>query len=210
MRIESLSGMVIFGPRLAFLPASTLHWLCEDDHGAVVARRTAQQLVVHQRRPGGQLQFSAFVDLGGRTARFVALIDWMRAPLAEPLTVERLAGRAAMGPRNFPRAFAAEIGITPAKAVERLRLETARAAVETSHTPLKRIAEAVGFWRRWPDAPRLPAHHWAAAAGAATGGSGNPMPLTQRGGYCGPSLVCLAADKRSPTPLGVGLPRRVM
>jgi transcriptional regulator GlxA family with amidase domain len=50
-----------------------------------------------------------------------------------------------MSPRNFARAFTAEIRITPAKAVERLRLETARAAVETSHTPLERIAEAVGF-----------------------------------------------------------------
>ena len=111
----------------------------------LVARRTAQQLVVHQRRPGGQLQFSAFVDLGGRTARFVALIDWIRAHLAEPLTVERLADQVAMSPRNFARAFTAEIGLTPAKAVERLRLETARTAVETSRIPLERIAEAHGF-----------------------------------------------------------------
>jgi len=119
--------------------------LIEDDHGAVVARQTAQQLVVHQRRPGGQLQFSAFIALGGRTGRFVTLIEWMRPHHAEPLTVERFADRAAMSPRNFARAFSAEIRITPAKAVERLRLETARATVETSHAPLERIAEAVGF-----------------------------------------------------------------
>jgi transcriptional regulator GlxA family with amidase domain len=119
--------------------------LIEEDNGVLVARRTAQQLVVHQRRPGGQLQFSAFVDLGGRTARFVALIDWIRAHLAEPLTVERLADQVAMSPRNFARAFTAEIGLTPAKAVERLRLETARTAVETSRIPLERIAEAHGF-----------------------------------------------------------------
>lgn len=119
--------------------------LIEDDLGPEVARRTAQQLVVHQRRPGGQSQFSALVELGGRTGRFAALIDWMRARLAEPLTVERLAERAAMSPRNFARVFAAETGTTPAKAVERLRLETARAAVETSHAPLDRIAETAGF-----------------------------------------------------------------
>jgi transcriptional regulator GlxA family with amidase domain len=119
--------------------------LIEDDHGASLARRTAQQLVVHQRRPGGQLQFSASIELGGRTARFMGLIDWMRAHLAEPLTIERLADHVAMSPRNFARAFTAELGITPAKAVERLRLETARTAVETSHTPLEHIAEAVGF-----------------------------------------------------------------
>ena len=119
--------------------------LIEDDLGPEVARRTAQELVVHERRPGGQSQFSALVELGGRTGRFAELIDWMRERLAEQLTVERLADRAAMSPRNFARVFAAETGTTPAKAVERLRLETARAAVETSHTPLARIAETSGF-----------------------------------------------------------------
>lgn len=119
--------------------------LIEDDLGPETARRTAQQLVVHQRRPGGQSQFSALVELGGRTGRFAALIDWMRQHLAEPLTVERLADQAAMSPRNFARAFTAETGTTPAKAVERLRLEVARAAVEGTHAPLERIAEAAGF-----------------------------------------------------------------
>ncbi|WP_164776864.1 helix-turn-helix domain-containing protein, partial [Mesorhizobium sp. M7A.F.Ca.US.001.04.1.1] len=119
--------------------------LVEDDLGAEVARRTAQQIVMHQRRPGGQSQFSAFVELGGRTGRFAALIEWVRANLAEPLTVECLADHAAMSPRNFARAFTSETGVTPAKAVERMRLETARTAIETSHLPLERIAEAAGF-----------------------------------------------------------------
>jgi transcriptional regulator GlxA family with amidase domain len=119
--------------------------LIEDDLGAEVARRTAQQLVVHQRRPGGQSQFSALVELGGRTGRFADLIDWMRSHLAERLTVETLAGRVAMSPRNFARAFSAETGTTPAKAVERLRLDIARAAIETGHDPLEQVAEAVGF-----------------------------------------------------------------
>jgi transcriptional regulator GlxA family with amidase domain len=119
--------------------------LIEDDLGPDVGRRVAQQLVVHRRRPGGQSQFSALVELGGKTGRFVELIHWMRAHLAEPLTVERLAERAAMSPRNFARAFTAETGTTPAKAVERLRLETARAAVETGRGSLERIAETTGF-----------------------------------------------------------------
>jgi transcriptional regulator GlxA family with amidase domain len=119
--------------------------LIEDDLGPDLGRRVAQQLVVHQRRPGGQSQFSALVELGGRTGRFAGLINWMRAHLAEPLTVERLAERAAMSPRNFARAFAAETGTTPAKAVERLRLETARIAVETGRDSLERIAETTGF-----------------------------------------------------------------
>lgn len=119
--------------------------LIEEDLGPAVARRTAQQIVVHQRRPGGQSQFSALVELGGRTGRFVELVEWMRAHLAQPLTIERLADRAAMSPRNFARAFTAETGTTPAKAVERLRLEAARTAVETSHAPLEEIAEVAGF-----------------------------------------------------------------
>jgi len=105
----------------------------------------AQQLVVHQRRPGGQSQFSALVELGGRSGRFADLMDWMRGHLSEGLTVERLAAQAAMSPRNFARAFTAETGTTPAKAVERLRLEAARTAVETGRVPIDRVAEAAGF-----------------------------------------------------------------
>jgi len=119
--------------------------LIEDDLGSEIARATAQQLVVHQRRPGGQSQFSALLDTGGAHGRFAGLMDWVRARLAEPLNVERLAAQAAMSPRNFARAFAAETGLTPAKAVERLRLEAARLRVETTHEPIDRVAEAAGF-----------------------------------------------------------------
>ncbi len=119
--------------------------LIEEDLGPEIARRVAQQLVVHQRRPGGQSQFSALVELGGRSGRFAEMILWMRERLAEQLTVERLADQAAMSPRNFARVFSAEVGMTPAKAVERLRLEMARAAVETSHAPLDQIAATAGF-----------------------------------------------------------------
>jgi transcriptional regulator GlxA family with amidase domain len=119
--------------------------LIEDDLGPEVARRTAQQLVVHQRRPGGQSQFSALVELGGASGRFAQLMTWMREHLHEPLTVERLASEAAMSPRNFARAFTAETGTTPAKAVERLRLDAARTAVETTHAPIDQVAETAGF-----------------------------------------------------------------
>lgn len=119
--------------------------LVEDDLGPGIARRTAQQLVVHQRRHGGQSQYSVLVEQGGKTGRFSDLIGWIRARLAEPMTVERLAERAAMSPRHFARAFTAEIGATPAKVVEGLRLEAARIAVETSHLHLDHIAASTGF-----------------------------------------------------------------
>ena len=119
--------------------------MIEDDLGCGIARQTAQNLVVHQRRPGGQSQFSALLEMGGPNGRFAELMDWMRERLCEPLGVERLADHAAMSPRHFARAFTAETGVTPAKAVERLRLEAARVRVEAGHEPIDRVAEAAGF-----------------------------------------------------------------
>lgn len=119
--------------------------LIEDDYGANVARRTAQQLVVRQQRTGGQSQFAGLVDVGGFSGRFAALVDWIKANLGAPLTVEMLAERAAMSPRNFARAFARETGTTPAKAVEHLRVEAAQAAIELGEESLDQIAGRFGL-----------------------------------------------------------------
>jgi len=116
-----------------------------EDLGETIARATAQQLVVYHRRPGGQSQFSALLELGRPDARFGGLVAWARERLAEPLSVEQLADRAAMSPRHFARAFAAETGVTPAKAVERLRVEAARERIEAGPESIDRIAEGVGF-----------------------------------------------------------------
>ena len=115
------------------------------DLGEDIARKTAQQLVVYRRRPGGQSQFSALLELERSESRFGGLLGWARERLAEPLGVERLAGQAAMSPRHFARAFAAETGVTPAKAIERLRVEAARERIEAGPEPIDRIAELVGF-----------------------------------------------------------------
>jgi transcriptional regulator GlxA family with amidase domain len=115
-----------------------------DDLGDRIARDTARQLVIPYRRSGGQSQFSTLLDRQ-HTGRFGALLDWARAHLAEPLTVDRLAERAAMSPRHFARAFKRETGITPAKAVERLRLDAARVRVEAGSEPIESIAAATGF-----------------------------------------------------------------
>lgn len=69
----------------------------------------------------------------------------MRDHLDATLTVETLATQAAMSPRHFSRAFTQSVGMSPAKAVERLRLEAARARVEQSTAPIEQIAETVGF-----------------------------------------------------------------
>jgi transcriptional regulator GlxA family with amidase domain len=116
-----------------------------EDLGEESARRTAEQLVVYRRRPGGQSQFSTMLEIERPTGRFAALTGWMRERLHEPLNVERLASKAAMSPRNFARAFTAETGVTPARAVERLRVEAARASIETSAEPIDAIARSAGF-----------------------------------------------------------------
>ncbi|MBV1829856.1 GlxA family transcriptional regulator [Komagataeibacter sp. AV436] len=119
--------------------------LITEDHGEDVARQTARQMVVFYRRPGGQSQFSALLDMGGGTARFDALLGWIRAHLSQRLTIEVLAGRMAMSPRHFSRAFQATVGTSPAKAVERLRVEAAHERIVHSAVPIEAIALATGF-----------------------------------------------------------------
>jgi transcriptional regulator GlxA family with amidase domain len=119
--------------------------LVAEDRGETVAKRAAQHLVVYHRRPGGQSQFSALLEADRPGSRFSPLLAWARERLDENLPVERLAERAAMSPRHFARAFAAETGTTPAKAVERLRLEASRERIEAGAEPIERVAAGTGF-----------------------------------------------------------------
>ncbi|MFO1014555.1 MAG: GlxA family transcriptional regulator [Caulobacteraceae bacterium] len=119
--------------------------LIEEDLGEEVARATARQLVLPHRRAGGQSQFSVLMETQRPGGRFSSLLDWARARLTEKLGVEQLAAEACMSPRHFARAFAAEAGVTPAKAIERLRVEAAQTLVETGGQTLDRIAQQTGF-----------------------------------------------------------------
>jgi transcriptional regulator GlxA family with amidase domain len=119
--------------------------LVEDDLGEEVSRRAARELVVHQRRAGGQSQFSVMQDVKLASGRFDELIGWVRTNLAAPLDVDTLAARAAMSPRNFARVFRSETGTTPARFIEKLRLEAARQIVETTTLSLQQIAADSGF-----------------------------------------------------------------
>ena len=116
-----------------------------EDLGEATARRVARQLVVYHRRPSGQSQFSALLDMDGAEGRFGPVLTWARENLRAPLSVETLARHAAMSPRNFARAFVRETGVTPAKAVERLRLEAARARLEAPAGSVDLIAREIGF-----------------------------------------------------------------
>mgnify|MGYP000949364729 CR=1 FL=1 len=115
-----------------------------EDLGEDVATAVAREMVVYAKRPGGQAQHSVLLDLAGDKDRFTKLNAWIREHLAENLSVERLARQAAMSERNFARAYAEETGITPAKAVERLRADAARAALERGGQ-IQEIARTTGF-----------------------------------------------------------------
>ncbi len=119
--------------------------LIAEDVGDDVARRTAQQLVVYYQRPGGQSQFSPLLEMERADGRFAALLDHVRNHLQQRLSVTELADFSCMSPRHFSRMFHAEIGLSPAKAVERLRVDTARAALQSGAQSIQRVALACGF-----------------------------------------------------------------
>ena len=119
--------------------------LIGEDLGERVARRTAQQLVVYHRRRGGQSQFSALLELESADGQFAALLEFVRTHLAGELGVERLAAQACMSPRHFARVFHQQTGVTPAKAVERLRADAARALLDSGARSLQEIARHCGF-----------------------------------------------------------------
>jgi transcriptional regulator GlxA family with amidase domain len=119
--------------------------LIEADLGETTARRVAQQLVVYHRRPGGQSQFSALLEMQNPQGRFASLLEYMRAHLTQELDVDSLAARMCLSSRHFSREFQRETGLTPAKAVERLRADAARAALESGKRSVQEVARLTGF-----------------------------------------------------------------
>ncbi len=119
--------------------------LVEADLGRVVATTVARHLVVFAKRPGGQAQFSAGLALAGRDATFDGLHDWMKRNLRGNLAVPALAEQVGMSERSFLRHYRQVTGITPARAVERVRVEAARQALGATGLPVKRIARDCGF-----------------------------------------------------------------
>jgi len=119
--------------------------MAAEDFGDEIAQKTARQLVLYHRRSGGQSQFSSLLELKAPSGRFGPLLTWAREHLDAPLTVEDLAEQAGMSSRHFARAFIAETGTTPSKAVERLRIEVARQRVQSSSEAIERVAQSTGF-----------------------------------------------------------------
>jgi len=119
--------------------------LVEEDLGIDVSRSVAKKLVVHHRRAGGQSQFSMLSELESKSTRIQEALTYAKNHLHRDLSVETLAHAAHMSPRHFSREFRQNTGQSPARAVERLRAETARLLVEADKLPIERIASKTGF-----------------------------------------------------------------
>jgi transcriptional regulator GlxA family with amidase domain len=119
--------------------------LVESDHGPELARRIARQLVVHHRRSGGQSQFGALLELEPKSDRIQQALSYAKLHLRQPLSVDELAGAARLSTRQFSRSFRVETGQSPARAIEVLRVEAARAMIEGGNQTIDVVARETGF-----------------------------------------------------------------
>ena len=120
--------------------------LVEADHGHALALAVARELVMFLRRPGGQKQFSTVLSAqASLSVRLADLVAWMAENLHRPLSVDDLAERAGLSPRQFARAFRAETGTTPARMLEGLRVEAARRLLESENAGVSGVALRCGF-----------------------------------------------------------------
>ncbi len=119
--------------------------LVEEDLGRETALAVARQLVVFLKRPGGQSQFSAALSLQRGGDAFNTLHEWIAGHLTADLSVPRLAERSGMSERTFVRRYREANGLTPAKAVERLRVEAAQRQLCETRASIKRVAARCGF-----------------------------------------------------------------
>ncbi|MDR6467192.1 transcriptional regulator GlxA family with amidase domain [Paraburkholderia graminis] len=119
--------------------------LVEKDMGADFATRVARAMVMTHRRSGGQSQHSEMLALAPKSDRVQKALEHARLNLSKPLRVDDLAKAAHLSSRQFARIFLSETGISPAKAIERLRLEEARNLIERGRHSLETIARETGF-----------------------------------------------------------------
>jgi transcriptional regulator GlxA family with amidase domain len=121
--------------------------LIEQDAGRALAMHVARILVVYLKRAGGQSQYSALLaaQTEADSESFSELERWIVEHLKSDLSVDALANRVHMSPRNFARVYAAKRGRTPAKTVEAIRVDAARRRLEETDDRIESIAEGCGF-----------------------------------------------------------------
>ena len=119
--------------------------MVEEDLGPEVAHNVARDLVLPFRRVGGLSQSSAMLEMETKSGRVQEALAYARNHISARITVESMAKAAKMSPRQFTRVFRQETGRTPAKAVERLRVEIARAQIQEGRHSIEVIARQNGF-----------------------------------------------------------------
>jgi transcriptional regulator GlxA family with amidase domain len=119
--------------------------LVEEDLGPSLALAVARYLVVFMKRPGGQAQFSTTLALQAADDKFGAFHEWIKKHLRDDLPLPVLADQAGMSERSLSRRYAEATGLTPARAIERLRVEAASRLLVESGLPAKRISQRCGF-----------------------------------------------------------------
>ncbi|MBT2896294.1 GlxA family transcriptional regulator [Streptomyces sp. McG3] len=119
--------------------------LVRRDLGAHVANQLARRMVVPAHRPGGQAQFIDQPVPATDDRGLAPVLDWARAHLDQPLTVEDLAQRAAMSPRTLYRRLQAATGVTPLQWLLNQRLRRAQSLLESTDLPIARIGELSGL-----------------------------------------------------------------
>ena len=120
--------------------------IVEADFGRSLALAVARRLVMFLKRPGGQAQFSAYlIPEAGTTARLTGLLEWLPGNIANDLSLETMAERAGMTPRTFSRVFTRDLGMSPARYVERVRVEAARALLQDEAITIGQVAKLCGF-----------------------------------------------------------------
>ena len=122
--------------------------LVERDVGPEKTREAARAMVVHHRRAGGQSQHSALLEIDAKSDRVQDALQYARRNLSKRLSVADLAEAACLSPRQFTRVFHLETGMSPAKAIENLRLEAARLMLEQGRLAVETVARANGFGDR--------------------------------------------------------------
>jgi len=143
-RIFVIDGSIWTSAGMTATMDLVLAW-SKGDIGPELARTVAKKMVIHHRRGGGQSQLSALLQLDPKSDRIQTALAFGEENLHTKLTVEKLAEVAHLSPRQFRRAFAAETGRSPAKAIEKLRLEAARLMLEDSRHSIETIARQTGF-----------------------------------------------------------------
>ena len=130
--------------------------MIEEDLGDEMARLVAKKLVLYHRRAGGQSQHSVLLDMDAKPDRIQSVLTYAKRNLRASLSVEQLARVAHLSPRQFSRAFHTATGRSPAKAIESLRVETARVMMEQRRDSINRRRPREWFQESRPHAARIP------------------------------------------------------